>query len=362
MEARIVRIPLVSPMKLGGVEISTADNLIVRIADTDGAVGWGEAASAPAMTGETPEGMLAAARYLAPWLEGREIEDFGALHRMLDRFLYGNHGVKAAIEVALLDIQGKRGRKPLWDLLGGRARQEAVVLTMVAGGNPASEIDDAKRQRDAGFRAFKVKVGGAEPERDLERAAAVRAVAGAKARVSADANQGYSRSEALGFAEGAAQARLDFMEQLVASSDLEGMAACAAATSVPLGADEGFHSLDDIRRHRDAGAAAGGSLKTIKLGGALGVVEAARVMQDLDMHVNLAGKLAETGISSAAIAHLAVALPQLDWDVSVTNQYLVDDIVRDPITIRDGVVRPPERPGLGIVLDETKLSGFTSMK
>ena len=57
------------------------------------------------------------------------------------------------------------------------------------------------------------------------------------------------------------------MEQLVDYRDLDGMAACAQASEVPLGADEGFHALSDIYAHQEKAAAHGGSLKTIKLGG-----------------------------------------------------------------------------------------------
>lgn len=362
VDAFAISMPLISPMKLAGIEISTADNLIVRVTDRDGNVGWGEGASAPTMTGETPEGMVSAVRFLAPQLVGMEVDEPAAIHRRLDRLMYGNHGAKAAIEIAILDLAGKHSRTPLYEMLGGRVRESADILTMVAGGELAQETDNAKRQLDAGFRAFKVKVGVNDPGRDLERATAIRSATGNGPRISADANQGYSREEALEFAEGAAQAGLDFMEQLVYAEDLEGMAACAAATGVPLGADEGFHSQRDIIAHHEAGAAAGGSLKTIKLGGAFGVVEAGRLMDGLGMHVNLAGKLAETSIASAAIAHLAVSLPRLDWDASVTNQYLAEDVVAEPLRVVDGAVRPPEAPGLGVAPDEDRLRGFTALR
>lgn len=358
IEAFAVSVPLRSPIKMAGIEVRSADNLIVRVRDQDGTIGWGEAASAPTMTGETLNGMVAAIRYMAPQLEGNEVTDPHAIQFGFDRLMYGNHGAKAAIEIALLDLAGKRQNTPLYELLGGKVRDDAIILTMVAGGDLATEIENTKQQVGAGFSSFKVKVGVNPPDRDLERVTTVRGVAGGNARISADANQGYERDDAITFAQGAAQAGLDFMEQLVSGDDLAGMAACAQASSVPLGADEGFHSMRDIRVHKEFGAASGGSLKTIKFGGAQAVMDASRLMRDLDMHVNLAGKLAETSIASAAIAHLAVAVPRLDWDASVTNQYLADDLVMDPIEIVDGRVRPNDVPGLGIHLSEEKLAKY----
>jgi L-alanine-DL-glutamate epimerase-like enolase superfamily enzyme len=134
------------------------------------------------------------------------------------------------------------------------------------------------------------------------------------------------------------------------------MALVAAATPVAIGADEGIHSHEDIERHHDLGAARGASLKTIKLGGVSQVMVAGRRMQELGMSVNLAGKVADSSVASAAIVQLGAALPQIDWDVSVTCQYLAEDVAIEPIRFEHGHVRLSDRPGIGIEVDEAKLS------
>ena len=353
-----VGLPLKAPIKMSSIVIDVAENIIVRIKDSDGTIGWGEATEAPTMTGESVPGMLAAVKFLTPLLTGREIDDLSQIHAVMDDMMYGNHGAKSAIEIALLDLAGKRLGKPLYEILGGKARDEAPILTMLAGGDKHAEVTNAKQQADQGFIAFKVKVGALEPAQDLERSRAARDVLGSGARISADANQGYSRDEALMFSEGAADAGLDFMEQLVDYRDLDSMAACAQASQVPLGADEGFHAINDIHAHKDRGAAHGGSLKTIKLGGAFPVMEAGRLMDAMSMHVNLAGKVADSSIASAAIAHLALSLPQVDWDTSITNQYLAEDLVDDPIKVTGGMVRLSDAPGLGVVPSDTLLQKY----
>jgi len=354
----VVSIPLKSPIKMAGIVVETADNLIVRATDSDGNVGWGEASSAPTMTGETPESMLAAARFIAPRIEGLEVEDLSHIHHQVDAPMYGNHGAKAAIEIALLDIAGKRSGKPIYELLGGARRGEARILAMIAGGDLETEKANARKLADAGFDAFKVKIGILGADLDLERSAAARSVLGEDMQISADANQGYTRDDALDFARGARQAGLNFMEQLLPGSDIEGMAACAEETDVPLGADEGIHSLNDLRIHKDAGAAKGASLKPIKLGGLFPVLEAANWMNANGMHINLAGKVAESTIASAAVAHVALALPQLDWDTSITHQYLAEDLTDDPLKIENGVVRLDDRPGLGWEPSEERLQRY----
>ena len=351
-----ISLPLTEPLKLANHVITTADNLLVRIEDTDGNVGWGEASSAPTMTGETPEGMIAAVKFMLPRIEGMEVEDVAGFGGRIDGLMYGNAAAKSALDMAVYDLTGKRQKKPVAELLGGIVREKIPVLWMLAANKLQPDVAAAQRMAAEGFVAYKVKIGSATPEADLERATAVRAVLGAGAHISADANQGYSREAALRFAQGAEAAGLDFVEQPIAWHDLEGMAAVAAATPVPIGTDEGVHSIEDIERHHTLKAARGASLKTIKLGGLSAVMEAGRRMHALGMHVNLAGKIADSSVASAAIVHLAAALPQLDWDVSITCQYITQDIARDPVKIVGGHAYVLDRPGLGIEVDESRLS------
>ena len=356
IDAFTVVLPLTTPVKLSTITIPACDNLLVRISDDSGRVGWGEASSAPMMTGETSPGMVAAVRFMKQRLEGCEINEAAALPELIEPLMHGNQAAKSAIDMALLDLIGQHQQKPLYEVLGGRQRERAAMIWRISGA--PGEIKTARERHDEGFVAFKVKVASQDPKTDLARAVAARHAVGKDARVSADANEGYSPTEALIFANGAGDAGLDFFEQPVRGHDIEAMRACAEAASIPISADEGLHSHEDIARHHELGAAAGGSLKLIKLGGAFQVLAAANLMQSLRMHVNLAGKAADTSIGSAAIAHLALALPTLDWDCNVTNQYLVDDVVRNPVSIVDGHIVTPEGAGLGISVDEDKLNRY----
>jgi muconate cycloisomerase len=282
---------------------------------------------------------------MAPRLVGQEVEDVAAFSAHLDGLMYGNAGAKSAIDMALYDLAGKRAGVPVSDLLGGAQRRGLPVLWMLAANDRAADTAAAVRMAEAGFVAFKVKVGSATVPSDLARSAAVREAVGKAARISADANQAFSIADAVRFAQGAQAAGLDFIEQPVMGHDLEGMAEVARATSVPIGTDEGVHSLADLERHHAMKAARGASLKTIKLGGLSQVMAAGRLMHALGMHVNLASKIADSGIGSAAIIHIGAALPQLDWDISITCQYLAQDIVTEPFKVERGHVPVPDRPG-----------------
>src|SRR5215218_2742486 len=103
VDAIPVALPLKKPMKMAGVTITHADNLLVRIEAAGGLVGWGEAASAPTMTGDTLGGLVAAVRdHLAPILIGQNAWARPTLSSALRRTLIGNPGAHSAVEMALL--------------------------------------------------------------------------------------------------------------------------------------------------------------------------------------------------------------------------------------------------------------------
>ena len=357
IDAMGVAVPMKTPLKMSMGSMEACDNLVVRISDDAGRVGWGEAPAAPTFSGETTTGMIAAVEYMALRIEGQEIVSPESARKLVEPLMYGNHAAKSAIDMALMDLIGKHRGAPLYDVLGGRKRDRAAVIWLVAGTPDEQQL--ARRRRDEGFVTFEVKVAANDPNTGLSRAWATRATVGNDVRVSADANQGYSPEDALTFAKGAGDAGLDFFEQPVMGEDVETMRACAAVCTVPISADEGLHSLADIRRHHHLGAAAGGSLKLIKFGGTGPVMEAARLMHELGMKINLAGKAANTAIGAAAVAHLAVAVPNLDWDMNMSSQYLADDVVENPIGVVDGHIVPPsDGPGLGIIVDEDRIARY----
>ena len=359
VEPIAVSLPMKKPVVMAGVEIVRADNVFVRIEADNGLVGWGEAASAPTMTGETIESMMAAIGYLAPALEGRPADDIaGALAAMAAR-MYANHGAKAAIEIALHDLVGRATNQPAYALLGGKQRSRMAVLGVIGTGALASDLREAERKKADGYVAFKIKVGIDAPLIDGERTRRLCRSLGRDALISSDANQGWSADQAVQYVRAVADAGLDFFEQPVAADDLAGMAAVAAAAgNIAIGADEGIHSLDDIRRHHEHGAARGVSLKAIKLGGMRGAAAAGRLCDQLGLNVNVSAKTGESSIACAAATHIAAALPQIAWGLTLTNEGLAEDVTAQGVRIARGHVEVWDRPGLGIDVDEDKVRRY----
>jgi L-alanine-DL-glutamate epimerase-like enolase superfamily enzyme len=359
IEPIAVRIPMKKPVVMAGIEITVAENVLLRLEADNGVVGWGEAASAPTMTGETVESMLAAIVYLAPALVGRAAEDIAGLMAALDARMYGNHGAKAAVEIALHDLVGRATGRPAYALLGGKKRGRMPLLGVIGTGDLASDLQQAQSHKAQGYAAFKIKVGIEAPLRDAKRTRAICEALGAGSLISADANQGYSVEQAVQYVQALAGSRLDFLEQPVRGDDIDGMARVAAAAgNIAIGADEGLHSLADISLHCDRGAARGASLKTIKLSGMRGVLAAGRLCDSLGMKVNVAAKTGESSIASAAAMHVAAALPQIAWGLTLTHYGLADDLTASPIPVANGNVEISDQPGLGIDVDEERVRRY----
>ena len=76
------------------------------------------------------------------------------------------------------------------------------------------------------------------------------------------------------------------------------------------------------------------------------------------MEINVAAKVAESSIASAAAIHFACALRRIAWGISLTHIYLAQDLVRKPLQQRDGMIALPDAPGLGVEVDEAAIARF----
>jgi muconate cycloisomerase len=357
VDAIPVGLPLKKPVAMAGSTVGVAQNILVRIEAHDGTVGWGEAASAPTMTGDTLASLVSAVRdHLAPLLIDQDAWMRPALGRRLKTALYGNTGAHSAIEVALLDLCGQAAGLPVVDLVGGAVRREVAPMWLLGNPTPEQDIAEAHRKRDEGFGFFKLKIGTKAIDAEIAGTLALRAALGATP-LCADANCGLNLTDARRYVEETRTAGLMFVEQPLAYDDLAALTRLTRVSPVPIGADEGIHSLHDIEAHEQAGAG-GVSLKLIKLGGMRAAVEAAQLCARRGLAVNIAAKIAESSIASAAAIHLACAAPNVDWGVSLTHFYLAEDIVHATPAIRDGAVALPAAPGLGVAVDEAAVERF----
>jgi muconate cycloisomerase len=259
--------------------------------------------------------------------------------------------------MALLDLAGRKAGLPLVDLIGGAVRRAVAPMWLLGRDRLNEDVAEAAAKLREGFRFFKLKVATKALEQDIATTHAVRAALGTEIALCADANCGFSREAARHYVEATRQAELLFLEQPLAAADLDGLGTLARLSPIPIGADEGIHALHDIDAHAQRGAG-GVSLKLIKLGGFSAALEASALCERLELEINVAAKVAESSIASAAAIHLACALPRISWGISLTHVYLAEDLVRRPQPLRDGIIVLPDGPGLGVEVNEAQIARF----
>lgn len=360
VDAIPVALPLRKPMLMGsGQRIERAYNLLVRVEARGGLVGWGEASSAPLMTGDLLPGMVSAIdQHLVRVVMGRDALDRAQLSRECTSALIGNTGAKCALDIALQDLVGQHVGVPVSELLGGVLRDVVHPMYLLGNATVEQDLAEVRSRLEEGWSFFKLKVGIKDPLDEARAAVEVRRLVGKDVALCADANMGMTLASARRYALHALDANLLFLEQPLRGDDHAGMAALSRSSPLPLNGDESVGSIADIVALQKAGAVQGVNLKTIKLGGMTPVLRAMAVCEALGLEVNLACKVAESSISAAATLHLGCVAPNLAWGLNITNHYLAEDLVEAPVQIVRGLAQRPRGAGLGVQVNEALVERF----
>ncbi len=303
----ILSVPLRTPFITALRRVDSIKDLIVEIETDSPHKGYGEAPPTAAITGDTLEGIRSAIRnHIAPALIGKEIEDFEAATMAVQRALVHNSSAKAAVDIALWDLLGKRYGLPVMRLLGGTPRTIETDLT-ISVNDPQVMARDTVNALERGFRCLKVKVG-INPSLDVERLLAVREAAGKEVRIRIDANQAWKRKEAVRILDRMEEMGLDIelVEQPVRAEDLEGLKYVTDESPIPVLADESVFSPSDAMRILQMRAADMINIKLMKCGGITNALQILSMAQ-VSGAACMLGSMLEAKVSVNAAAHLAAS-------------------------------------------------------
>jgi muconate/chloromuconate cycloisomerase len=281
-DVRVMRadIPVRRPHKMSFTTLEAVNFVFVRLEATDGQVGWGEAAclGGPTWSEESAESVAAIVeRYVAPWLRGSEATGIEAVSREMARRVQGNPFARAAVEMALWDLNARALGVPVHRLLGGRVRDRVPLSWSLAVADHDAEIEEARAKVAAGHRIFKVKTGALAWAEDVARVRRLREALGPEIALRVDANQGWDRPTALRAIRALEPYGLDFVEQPVPRWDLEGMAEIGRRVDVPIMADESCCSPHDALALARLGGVSILGLKLTKSAGIAGSLAIARI-------------------------------------------------------------------------------------
>jgi muconate cycloisomerase len=341
--------------------------VLVRVGDQDGRVGLGEASVTSVWSGETQAGTIALIRdVLAPRVIGSDPFDVEWITRRMDRAAFANSFAKAALESALLDLQGQILGVPLHQLLGGRDRgpgaDKGIRLKFVVGAlEPTLAAERARRMVDRGWTAIKVKVGRDNgPAADIDRLRAVRDAIGPSVFLSVDANGGYTVEQAVWAASRLEKLEVALFEQPTRRGDHAAMAQVRRRCGLPIMADEGVFTPQDALAVIRAEAADVLSLYPGKHGGIRATQNIAGMAEAAGIPCTIGSNL-EREVATAAMAHVTLATPILCCERFpgdlIGPLYFENSLSKVPLQYNADRLLCPDGPGLGVVVDNHAAPG-----
>jgi L-Ala-D/L-Glu epimerase len=330
--------------KLGG------DSGIVIELSCDGLTGLGYATEAP-YTGDLIEGMREVVeRVVRPVLDRSDPRKIPELMRRLDLGVLGYSRVKAAVEVALLDLVAKSAGLPMYALLGGKQRDSIEVIRIVSIKSPSEMAASAEQVVSEGFRHLKLKVG--HDGMDLLRARAVRSAVGPDVELILDPSGEWTPKQAITQLRAMEDAGIAVVEQPTRPGDDAGLAMVRAAVTPVVEADESADSLARVYRVASAGAADGVVLKTPKLGGPLSVLRAAAVCEAANIACRF-GKSGESRLSALVDLHVSASLSTIGVAGELGEFARKASDPTEGVEVVDGRLILPDVPGHGASLRVT---------
>jgi L-alanine-DL-glutamate epimerase-like enolase superfamily enzyme len=335
-------VPMRSPMRTAIHSTTHTHNALVEIS-ADGVVGQGAALTLAAGQAQAVCRVL---EDFAELLQGTDPRDIRGLTGQLRQrvSLTGQSGISmlalSAVDTALWDLHARAADRPLYRMLGG----SPVPLPVYAqpGWLSLSEeelVNEALTVQEQGFGHYKMRVGSPNWRQDVERVTRVREALDPATELLVDANQGWSRIQALAAARALDDLGLFWLEEPVAVEDVAGMARVAAAVRTPVAAGESVFGAEGLRPLIEQNAAAVLMPDLQHCGGPTGFLLAAAQAQ-------LAGLPISNHLFIEVSIHLLAACP---------NAYIVeympgwwDDLFHQPPEIRNGTLQPGDEPGIGV--------------
>ena len=335
---------------------------LVFIHTDGGLTGIGEASPVdPSFYGETQASMKAAVeRYMQPLMKGRNPLDINQIESDIDHRISGNSSAKAAVDMALYDLNGKTLGVPVYELLGGLSREKAPIALELGITTTEDMPHVTARELAMGAKAIKLHVG-TSPEEDIREIRALRDAVGDKAEIRADSNGYYTTSEAIEVLSKVKDCELEYFEQPVAKSNIDGLKRIKQRVDTPIAVDESVWTIQEALEICKAEAADVINIKITRVGGLNKAMKIAHIAQAAYMKCHVGCEF-EFGVAMAAKAHLALALPDIPSGGAGEFTELVqlrDNIVREPLAIKNGFIEPSNKPGLGVEVDQEKIRKYS---
>ena len=354
-----IRLPLVTPFATSFGSIDHKECILLEL-HAEGLIGYGESAVEhdPGYNYETTGTAWHILKdFVSPLILGQDVIDASDYQRRVAD-IRGHHLAKAAIEMALWDLLGKRDGKSLKVMFGGERDKVEVGVSIGIQESASALVRAAEGYVGQGYNRLKIKI---KPGRDVVDTSAVRK-AFPDIRLQVDANSAYTleTAEAL---EPLDDLNLLLIEQPLFEDDIWEHRKLQTKFKTPICLDESIVSPRHARYAIEMEACRIINIKPGRVGGLSQGLEVHETCRAHGMPVWCGGML-ETGVGRAS--NLAIAtLPgfTLPGDISASDRYFPRDITHERFTLNpDSTIDVPAAPGLGVTVDEKALAQFTLAK
>ena len=245
IQIQVVTIPLITTFKTALRTVRQVENVLITVLTDSGLVGFGGAAPAAVITGDTVSSIVGGIEHIRDNIVGMDIDNSESILQRLNSCIIGSMSAKAAVDMAVYDLMAKSLNIPLYRLLGGRTHDVETDIT-ISIDSPEKMAAESKEKVGQGFATLKIKVGG-NPKLDIQRLQSIHEAIDSETRIIIDANQGWSAKEAVQVGKELERRAIaiELMEQPVPARDFEGLRYVRDNVAFPVYADESVFSPQD---------------------------------------------------------------------------------------------------------------------
>ena len=341
----------------GGVVTSRVTS-IIRVATEDGKTGLGAAYSYPDLVS------LIIKRQFKPMLLGCDPLETDALWDKMYQVTrwYGRKGAAISalggIDIALWDLRGKVLGKPVYELLGGTRHSVPAYASGLFWHDDVSCLErEAIRHLDRGFRRVKMRIGHSE-DYDLDAVGAVRRAVGSDGDIMVDGSHRHTLETAERIGRFLAEKKVFWFEEPFPPEDLDSFVSLRQRLSIPLAAGENEFGVQGFRELLRAKAVDIAQPDASRTGGISECVRIARMAAEFGVRV--APHTWSDAVAVMANAHFIAATPNsITVEVDQTGNPFIEELLAEPLEIKDGLLFLSDRPGLGIDLNLDTIKKYT---
>jgi L-alanine-DL-glutamate epimerase-like enolase superfamily enzyme len=295
-----VKIPLKQPYKIATAEMRAFDCTIIRL-HSQGREGLGEAmADIPGYFWESADEVWQFAKGQGPKILGLSVEKGWEL--------ISSHAKKRPCSVTPF-LTAMEMMNPKSRLAPPSEFLSVPMLGILQAENPEGIRDEVESFIAQGYETIKIKVGF-EVAKDIERVRLAQKIMRGRARLRADANQGYTLAQAKKFVQSIGSEDIEFLEQPFRENDWESMVRLSRVSPVPLGLDESIYGMDSVKKAKELGCARFVKFKIMKMGSAKSLARAIEASRRMGFGVILGnGAAGEISFYQEALLAARMAIP-----------------------------------------------------